>query len=72
MLKGKKNITKIQCYKSYRKYCPKLKKGNNKEDKEEVHFTEEVEESERGKALESRARDITIGKHEGQLEKNLW
>ena len=64
-------IAKIQCYRHYSKDCPKYKKGNNKEDREEIHFKEEVEEIERGKAFEVRACDITIGKHEGQLEQNL-
>ena len=52
MSKGKKNIAKIQCYKNYRKYCPKIEKGNNKKDREEVHFTEEVEKVERRKSKE--------------------
>ena len=72
MSKGKKNIAKIQCYKQYKKDCPKLKKGNNKKDREEVHFIKEVEKAKRGKAIEARACDITIGKHEGQPEQNLW
>lgn len=48
----RKNIAKIQCYKHYRKDCPKLKEGNNKEDREEVHFTKVVEEAERRKSKE--------------------
>lgn len=50
-------IAKNQCYRHYKKDCPKCKKDNNKEDREEVHFTKEVEDIERGKALEARARD---------------
>lgn len=48
--KGKKNIAKIQCYVNYQKDYPKLKKGNNKKDKEEAHFTKEVEEVEKNKS----------------------
>lgn len=49
--KGKKNIAKIQCYEHYRKDRAKFK-GNNKKNREEVYFTEEVEESERRKSKE--------------------
>ena len=69
--KGKKNIAKIRCYEHYKQDCPKFK-GNNKKSREEVHFTKEVEEVVRGKALEAGAHGITIGKHEGQMEQNPW
>lgn len=35
-------IANLQCYKHYRNYFPKLDKGNQKKDREEVHFTKEV------------------------------
>lgn len=40
--------------------------------REEVHSIEEVEEVERRKALDPRAHDITIGKHDGQLEQKIY
>lgn len=48
--KGKNIIAKIQCYVHYKKYCPKIKKGNNNKDRKESHFTEEVEEVEKNKS----------------------
>jgi len=58
------------------KYCPYLKNKNNRKNREEAHFTEEMEETKRrknneGEALEARAHDITIGKHEGLLKKSM-
>lgn len=76
-VRKKEDIAKIQWYEHYRKDCPKFKKRNIKKDREESHFTEKwklkkKEVQERGKALEARARDITIGKHEGRPKQNLW
>ena len=53
-LKKKRNKAKIQCYGCqeyghYKRDCPKIKKGNNKREREEVHITEAVEEAENKK-----------------------
>ena len=56
-------MAKIQCYGcqeygNYRKACPKLKKGNNKRDREEAHITGEVEEAEKKKCKKEEIRDL--------------
>ena len=67
LLKVKKKIAKIQCYEHYKKDYSKLKRGYDKKDRESHPFHQrsggswKKEVQGRGKALEVRARDITIG-----------
>lgn len=63
ILKRKKNMAKVQrygCqeYGHYRRDCLKLKRDNNKRNKEEAHITEEMEEPETKKPKKEKVRDL--------------
>ena len=61
--KKRKNMAKVQFYRCqeyghYRRDCPKLKRDNNKRNKEEAHITEEMEEPEIKKPKKEEVRDL--------------
>ena len=54
-------MAKIQCYGwheygKYRRYCTKLKKDDNKRNKDKEHITEEMEEPEMKKLKKEKVR----------------